>query len=64
MGRPAKELTLSTEQRAQLESIARSHSLPAPLVRRAQMIIRMAADLPREFHPLGYLKAAPRWMES
>jgi len=46
MGRPAKELTLSAEQRAQLESIARSHSLPAALVRRAQMIIRMADGEP------------------
>ena len=41
-GRPAKELVVSTEERAQLESIARSQSLPAVLVRRAQMILRMA----------------------
>lgn len=33
---------MSTEERAQLESIARSQSLAAVLVRRAQMILRMA----------------------
>lgn len=41
-GRPAKELIVSAEDRAQLESIARSQSLPAGLSRRAQMILRMA----------------------
>jgi putative transposase len=41
-GRPAKELTVSAEDRAQLESIARSQSMPAGLARRAQMILRMA----------------------
>ena len=41
-GRPAKELVVSAEDRVQLESIARSQSLPAVLVRRAQMILRMA----------------------
>src|SRR6185503_5599222 len=41
-GRRAKELIVSNENRAQLESIARSHSLPALLVRRAQMVLRMA----------------------
>jgi transposase len=40
--RPAKELTVSAADRAQLESIARSQSLPASLARRAQMILRMA----------------------
>jgi len=43
MGRPAKALTVSTEDRLQLESIARSHSLPAGIVKRAQMVLRMAA---------------------
>jgi putative transposase len=42
MGRPAKALTMSTEERLQLESIARSQSLPAGIVRRAQMVLRMA----------------------
>lgn len=46
MGRPAKELIVSAEQRAQLESIARSQSLPAALARRAQMILRMAEGEP------------------
>jgi len=41
-GRPAKELNVSSEHRAQLESIARSQSLPALLVRRAQMVLLMA----------------------
>ena len=41
-GRPAKELVVSAEDRVQLESIARSQSLPAVLVRRAQMILRLA----------------------
>ena len=40
--RPAKELVVSAADRVQLESIARSQSLPAGLVRRAQMILRMA----------------------
>jgi transposase len=42
MGRPAKALTVNPEDRLQLESIARSQSLPAALARRAQMILRMA----------------------
>ena len=42
MGRPAKPLSLTNEDRAQLESMARSQSLPAALSRRAQMILRMA----------------------
>jgi len=41
MGRPAKPLAVSREDRAQLEAIARSQSLPAALARRAQMILRM-----------------------
>ena len=42
MGRPAKALKVSTEERLQLESIARSQSLPAGIVKRAQMVLRMA----------------------
>jgi transposase len=42
MGRPAKSLEVSAADRAQLESMARSQSLPAALARRAQMILRMA----------------------
>ena len=41
-GRSAKELVMSRENRVQLESIARSQSLPAVLVRRAQMLLLMA----------------------
>ena len=41
-GRPATELVISAEDRAQLESVARSQSLPAALVRRVQMILCMA----------------------
>ena len=35
MGRPAKPLVVNDEDRAQLESMARSQSLPAALARRA-----------------------------
>jgi putative transposase len=42
LGRPAKELMVSEADRAQLESIARSQSLPAALVRGAQMVLQMA----------------------
>jgi transposase len=40
--RPAKVLVVSAGDRIRLESIARSQSLPAALVRRAQMILCMA----------------------
>lgn len=40
-GRPAKELIVTAADRAQLESIARSQSLPAALSRRAQMILAL-----------------------
>jgi DNA-binding NarL/FixJ family response regulator len=40
--RPAKELVVSHENRVQLESIARSQTMPALLVRRGQMVLRMA----------------------
>src|SRR5208282_2015044 len=42
-GRTAKELVVSADDRVQLESIARSQSLPAGLVRRAQMVLHMAS---------------------
>ena len=42
MGRPAKPLIIASSERAQLESMARSQSLPAALARRAQMILCMA----------------------
>jgi putative transposase len=42
LGRPARELIVSEADRAQLESIARSQSLPAALARRAQMVLGMA----------------------
>lgn len=41
-GRPAKELIVTAADRVQLESIARSQSLPAALSRRAQMLLQMA----------------------
>jgi transposase len=43
MGRPKAELVLSDEEQAQLQSIARSRSLPAALVRRAEMVLACAA---------------------
>src|SRR5271168_4163423 len=42
VGRPAIELKVTMADRAQLESIARSQSLPASLSRRAQIILRLA----------------------
>ena len=39
MGRPKAELVLSGDERTQLESIARSRSLPAALVQRANLIL-------------------------
>ena len=42
MGRKAKELSVSAADRVQLESIARSQSLPAALSRRGQIILRLA----------------------
>ena len=42
IGRPAKELKVNIADRAQLESIARSQSLPAALSRRARMVLQMA----------------------
>ncbi|RBB72788.1 IS630 family transposase, partial [Xanthomonas oryzae pv. oryzae] len=47
MGRPAKPLVVSADDRLQLESMARSQSLPAALSRRAQMILRMADGEPQ-----------------
>ena len=42
-GRPKRPLTLSTEEREQLQSLASSRSLPHGLVRRARIVL-MAAD--------------------
>jgi putative transposase len=42
MGRPATELKVTMADRTQLESIARSQSLPASLSRRAQIVLRLA----------------------
>ena len=43
MGRPKAELMLSAQEQAQLQSIARAHSLPAALVRRANIVLACAA---------------------
>lgn len=42
MARPARVLKVTAEDRKQLESVARSQSLPAALARRAQMVLRLA----------------------
>jgi putative transposase len=42
MGRKAKELSVTVADREQLQTIARSQSLPAALSRRAQIILRLA----------------------
>jgi putative transposase len=43
VGRPKAELVLTAEQRAQLESLASSRSLPAGLVMRARIVLLSAA---------------------
>jgi putative transposase len=43
MGRPKAELVLSAAEREQLQSLARSRSLPAALVRRAHIVLACAA---------------------
>ncbi|MGV7181218.1 hypothetical protein [Xanthomonas axonopodis] len=47
MGRPAKALVVSADDRLQLESMAGSQSLPAALSCCAQMILRMADGEPQ-----------------
>jgi putative transposase len=46
MGRPKAALVLSDEEQAQLQSFARSRSLPAALVRRASIVLACAAGAP------------------
>ena len=46
MGRPKAELVLSEEERVQLQSLARSRSLPAGLVRRANIVLACAEGVP------------------
>jgi len=43
MGRPKAVLVLSAEQRAQLESMASSRSLPAGLVTRVRIVLLIAS---------------------
>ncbi len=43
MGRPKSELKLNSDEEAQLESFARSRSLPAALTMRAKLILACAA---------------------
>ena len=45
-GRPKAELRLSTDERAQLQSIANSRSLPHALVRRVEMVLASADGEP------------------
>jgi transposase len=46
MGRPKAELVLSEDERGQLQSLARSRSLPAGLVRRARIVLACAEGAP------------------
>jgi len=46
MGRPKAELVLSEEERVQLQSLARARSLPAGLVRRANIVLACAEGAP------------------
>lgn len=43
MGRPKAELAMSEAERTQLQAMARSHSLPAALARRAKIVLACAA---------------------
>jgi len=45
-GRPRAPLTLNTEEREQLQSMVRSRSLPAGLVRRARIVLLAADGVP------------------
>lgn len=46
MGRPKAELVLRENERMQLQSLARSRSLPAGLVRRASIVLACAEGAP------------------
>src|SRR5579862_1633055 len=59
MGRKAKELSVSAADRVQLESIARSQSLPAALSRRAQIILRLADGEPNSAVARRYRVSRP-----
>jgi hypothetical protein len=63
MGRPAVELTITAEDRMQLESIARSQSLPAALSRRAQMILRLADGETNSAVARRYRVSRPRYCD-
>lgn len=45
-GRPKAELVLSDQERSQLESFARSRSLPAALSNRARLVLASAKGEP------------------
>ncbi|HWH40137.1 MAG TPA: IS630 family transposase, partial [Usitatibacter sp.] len=46
MGRPKAELVLSEAERAQLQSMVRSRSIPTALVERARIVLGSAAGEP------------------
>ena len=46
MGRPMPQLTLSADERSQLESLARSRSMSAALVQRAKIVLACAEGTP------------------
>ena len=48
MGRPKSELVLSDEERSQLQSFARSRSLPAALSARASIVLGSAEGEPNK----------------
>lgn len=59
MGRPKAELTLSADEHAQLQSMARSRSIPAALATRARIVLGSAAGEPNSAlaERLGLTKA-------
>ena len=48
IGRPSKPLTVCPEARSELESLARSRSLPVGLVRRAKIVLLYDDGLKRK----------------
>jgi putative transposase len=46
MGRPNQAVVLTADETEQLEALARSHSMPYALVRRARIVLLSAAAVP------------------
>ena len=60
-GRPLKPLAVSQDTREELESLARSHSLPAGLVRRARIVLLCTEGVAERVHVSR--QTVGRWRE-